>query len=198
MSPAVFGDELLYSKLAQSLASGHGFVFRGEHSSSRRRSPIFLQVPAWLIHSTPTAYAVVKALNVAVMASAVFPAYCPRPPAHAAVVRAALRAATAVAGPPMLYAPYLMSEALAYPVFLLALATMLRAIDSPSRRMEVAVIAVSLAAVLTRLQFVVVPVVYLIAAPLAGRLCGESLRSSMRRHSLSLGVLARARAPSRS
>jgi hypothetical protein len=56
--------------------------------------------------------------------------------------------------------------------------------------MEVAVIAVSLAAVLTRLQFVVVPLVYLIAAPLAGRLCGETLRSSVRRHRLSLGVLA--------
>ena len=86
--------------------------------------------------------------------------------------------------------PYLMSEALAYPVFLLALATMLRAIDRPSPRMEVAVVAVSLAAVLTRLQFVVVPLVYLIAAPLAGRLCGESLRFSVRRHALSLGVLA--------
>ena len=102
---------------------------------------------------------------------------------------ALLCAATAVAGPPMLYAPYLMSEALAYPVFLLALATMLRAIDRPSRWMEVAVIAVSLAAVLTRLQFVVVPIIYLVAAPLAGRLCGETLRFSVRRHALSLGVL---------
>ena len=189
VSPAVFGDELLYSKLADSLASGNGFNFRGQPLFFPAPLAVFLEVPAWLIHSTPTAYEVVKALNVAVMASAVFPAY--------ALARRLMRpsfallcAATAVAGPPMLYAPYLMSEALAYPVFLLALATMLRAIDSPSRRMEVAVIGVSLAAVLTRLQFVVLLVVYLIAAPLAGRLCGESLRSSMRRHSLSLGVLA--------
>ena len=189
VSPAVFGDELLYSKLAQSLASGHGFAFRGEPLFFPAPLAVFLQVPVWLIHSTPTAYAVVKALNVAVMVSAVFPAY--------SIARRLMRpsfallcAATAVAGPPMLYAPYLMSEALGYPVFLLALATMLRAIDRPSRRMEAAVIAVSLAAVLTRLQFVVVPVVYLIAEPLAGRLCGETLRSSVRRHALSLGVLA--------
>jgi hypothetical protein len=189
VSPAVFGDELLYSKLAQSLGSGHGFTFRGEPLFFPAPLAVFLQIPAWLIHSTPTAYAVVKAVNVAVMASAVFPAYC--------IARRLMRpsfallcAATAVAGPPMLYAPYLMSEALAYPVFLLALATMLRAIDRPSRWMEVAVITVSLAAVLTRLQFVVVPLVYLIAAPLAGRLCGETLRSVLRRHSLSLGVLA--------
>src|SRR6188508_3013320 len=159
VSPAVFGDELLYSKLAQSVASGHGFTFRGEPLFFPAPLAVFLQVPAWLIHSTPTAYAVVKALNVAVMASAVFPAYC----ISRRLMRpsfALLCGATAVAGPPMLYAPYLMSEALAYPVFLLAFATMLRAIDRPSRWMEVAVIVVSLAAILTRLQFVVVPLIY--------------------------------------
>jgi hypothetical protein len=189
VSPAVFGDELLYSKLAESLASGNGFTFRGEPLFFPAPLAVFLEVPAWLFHSTPTAYAVVKALNVAVMASAVFPAYC--------IARRLMRpsfallcASTAVAGPPMLYAPYLMSEALAYPIFLLALATMLRAIERPSRRMEIAVIAVSLTAVLTRLQFLVVLLVYLIAAPLAGRLCGETWRSTVRRHSLSLGVLA--------
>ncbi len=189
VTPAVFGDELLYSKLAESLASGNGFILRGEHLFFPAPLAIVFQVPAWLIHSTPTAYAVVKALNVAVMASAVFPVYC----IARRLVRpwfALLAAAIAVAGPSMLYAPYLMSEALAYPVFLLALATMLRAIERPSRRMEVAVIAVSLAAVLTRVQFLVVPLVYLIAAPLVGRLCGERLRSSVRRHALSLGVLA--------
>jgi hypothetical protein len=188
VTPAVFGDELLYSKLAESLASGNGFTLRGEHVFFPAPLAVFLQMPAWLIHSTPTAYAVVKAINVAVMASAVFPTYC----IARRLVRpsfALLSAVAAVAGPPMLYGPYLMSEALAYPVFLLALATMLRAIDRPSRRMEVAVIAVSVAAVLTRLQFVVVPLVYLIAAPLAGRLCGERLRSTVHRHSLSLGVL---------
>ena len=42
---------------------------------------------------------------------------------------------------------------------------------------------------LTRLQFVVLPIVYLIAVPLAGRLCGEPLRVALRRHRLSLGLL---------
>jgi hypothetical protein len=189
VTPAVFGDELLYSKLAESLASGNGFTLRGETVLFPAPLAIFLQVPAWLIDSTPTAYAIIKALNVAVMASAVFPAY--------AIARrlmrpsfALLAAAIAVSGPAMLYGPYLMSEALAYPVFLLALATMLRAIDRPSRGMEVAVVAVCLAAVLTRLQFVVVPLVYLIAAPIAGRLSGETLRASIRRHRLSLGVIS--------
>src|SRR5206468_9965439 len=94
---------------------------------------------------------------------------------------ALLAAAAAVAGPAMVYGPYLMSEALAYPVFLLALATMVRAIERPSRRMEAAVVAVSAAAVLTRVQFVVVPVAYLVAVPLAGRLCADPVRPAVRR-----------------
>ena len=188
VSPAVFPDELLYSKLAQSLVSGHGFSVRGATVFFPAPLAALAQAPAWLIHSTPDAYEAAKALNAAVMTAAVFPAYA----VARRLVRpsyALLAAAMTVAGPPMLYGAYLMSEALAYPVFLLALATMLRAIERPSRRMEAAVVAVSLAAVLTRLQFVVVPIAYLLAAPLAGKLAGEPLRAVVRRHRLSIGAL---------
>jgi len=188
VSPAVFPDELLYSKLAQSLLSGHGFSVRGATVFFPAPLAALAQAPAWLIHSTPDAYEAAKALNAAVMTAAVFPAYA----VARRLVRpsyALLAAAMTVAGPPMLYGAYLMSEALAYPVFLLALATMLRAIERPSRRMEAAVVAVSLAAVLTRLQFVVVPIAYLLAAPLAGKLAGEPLRAVVRRHRLSIGAL---------
>ena len=188
VSPTVYPDELLYSKLAQGIVSGHGFSVRGETVLFPAPLAALAQAPAWLIHSTPDAYAVAKALNAALMSAAVFPAY--------AVARRLVRpsyalfaAALTVAGPPMLYGAYLMSEALAYPVFLLALATMLRAIERPSRRMEVAVVAVSLAAVLTRLQFVVVPIAYLVAAPLAGKLAGEPLPAVLRRHRVSIVAL---------
>jgi hypothetical protein len=179
VTPAVFSDELLYSKLAQSIASGEGFVLRGEAVDFPAPLAILAQAPAWLVDSTTTAFALVKALNVAIMSAAVFPAYClARRVARPSY--ALLAAAAAVAGPAMLYAPYLMSEALAYPVFLLALATMTRAIDSPSRWLEVAVVTVSLAAVLTRIQFVVLPIAYLVAVV---RVRG------LRRHVPSLGFL---------
>jgi hypothetical protein len=179
VTPAVFSDELLYSKLAQSIASGDGFVLRGEAVDFPAPLAILAQAPAWLVDSTTTAFALVKALNVAVMSAAVFPAYClARRVARPSY--ALLAAAAAVAGPAMAYGPYLMSEALAYPVFLLALATMTRTIDSPSRRMELAVVAVSLGAVLTRIQFVVLPIAYLVAVV---RVRG------LRRHMMSLGSL---------
>jgi hypothetical protein len=161
---------------------------RGETVPFPAPLAILVQAPAWLIQSTPVAFAVVKAMNVAIMSAAVFPAYSlARRVARPSY--ALLAAAAAVAGPAMLFAPYLMSEALAYPVFLLALATMVRAIERPSRRMEVAVPVVCLAAVLTRIQFVVLPVAYLVTVPLVGVLCRERLRETVRRHSLSMGVL---------
>ena len=178
-TPAVFGDELLYSKLAQSVAAGHGFVLRDETIFFPAPLPILAQAPAWLAHSMPVAYVLAKALNVAVMSAAVFPAYALAKrlmrPAYAL-----LAAAITVAGPVLVYAPYLMSEALAYPVFLLALATMVRAFDRPTRWMEAAVVAVSLAAVLTRVQFVVLPLAYLTAV---------TVRRGLRRHALSAGGL---------
>jgi hypothetical protein len=188
VTPAVFSDELLYSKLAQSVAAGHGFTVRGEPVFFPAPLAVLVQAPVWLIHSTPAAYAVVKALNTVIMAAAAFPAYS----LARRLMRpsyALLAAAATVAGPAMLYGPYLMSEALAYPVFLLALATMVRAIERPSRWMEGAVVAVCLTAVLTRLEFVVLPLAYFVAAPLAGRLCGERMRPVLRRHALSLVAL---------
>jgi hypothetical protein len=179
VTPSVFGDELLYSKLAQSVAAGHGFLLRGEAVDFPARLAVLVQAPAWLASSLASGYVLAKALNVAVMSAAVFPAYAlARRLARPSY--ALLAAAITVAGPVLVYAPYLMSEALAYPVFLLALATMVRAFDRPSRWMEAAVVAVSVAAVLTRVQFVVVPVAYLAVVV---------LRRGFRRHALSTGGL---------
>jgi hypothetical protein len=188
VTPTVFPDELLYSKLAQSLAAGHGLRIRGEAVFFPSPLPALAEVPAWLLGSGTEAFAALKTLNAALMASAVFPAYA----LARRVVRptfALVVAAATVAAPAMLYHAYLMSEALAYPVFLLACATVLRAIERPSTRMELAVVGVSLVACLARLQFVVLPVAYLLAATAGAWLAGEGVRAALRRHRLSLSLL---------
>lgn len=189
VTPVVFGDELFYSKLAQSVAAGDGFTVDGQLVLFPSVLPVVSQVPAWFLESTSESFAALKAMNAFVMSVALFPLYAlarrVARPSFAVVV-----AVAAVAGPPMLYHAYLMSEALAYPIFFLACATIVRAIAQPSRGMEMAVVAVCAAACLTRLQFIVLPLAYLAAAPLAARLAGESLRTGVRRHRLSLAALA--------
>jgi hypothetical protein len=163
-TPTVFNDELLYAKLSQSLAAGHGLAIRGEHFFFPAPLAPLVQAPAWLLGSMTDAYAVAKFINAAVMSAAVFPAYL----IARRLVRpsfALLTAAAAVATPAMVYHGYLMSEALAYPVFLCAVALILRGVERPSLVVPVA----CLFAVATRVQFLVLPLAYLAAVAVCER-----------------------------
>ena len=74
-TPTVFNDELLYAKLSQSIAAGHGLAIRGEHFFFPAPLAPLVQSPAWLLSSMTDAYAAAKLLNAAVMSAAVFPAF---------------------------------------------------------------------------------------------------------------------------
>jgi hypothetical protein len=179
VTPAIFTDELMFSELARSVAAGDGLKVRGEDFSFPALVPVLVQAPAWLVGGT-AAYGVAKAVNVVLMCLAVFPAW--------AVARLVLRpvhafgiAVATVAGGAMLYHSYLTSEAVAYPVFFLAVGVCVRALAEPSRRWDAAAVLVLGLAVLTRAQFVALPLAFVVAVVLVGR--------PVRRHALSLGVL---------
>jgi hypothetical protein len=180
VTPAVFTDELLFSELARSLAAGDGFVVRDEPLFFPAFVPALLQAPAWLAGSTPLAYALAKALNTALMCSAALPAYWLARqlvrPAYALIV-----AAATVAGGGMLYHGYLTSEAVAYPIFLAAVAACVRALAVPSRSRDLVALAALLLAVVTRAQFIVLPFVFVVAILLVGR--------PVRRHATALAAL---------
>src|SRR3989442_4526489 len=74
-TPTVFNDELLYAKLSQAIAAGHGLAIRGEHFFFPAPLAPLVQAPAWLLGSMTDAYAAAKLLNAAVMSAVVFPAY---------------------------------------------------------------------------------------------------------------------------
>jgi hypothetical protein len=154
----VFNDELLYTKLSQSIAAGHGLSIRGEHFYFPSPLAPIVQSPVWLLHSMPQAYAAAKLLNAAVMSAAVFPSYWLARrvlrPSYALVT-----AAATVATPAMVYHGYLMSEALAYPVFLCTVLVIVRGVERPS----IAVPVMCALAIGTRAQFLVLPLAYLAA-----------------------------------
>jgi len=167
-SPTVFNDELLYAKLSQAIAAGHGLAIRGEHYSFPAPVAPLLQAPAWLLGSMTDGYAAAKLVNAIVMSAAVFPSYWL---ARSFVRRSfALVVATAtVATPAMVYHAYLMSEAAAYPVFILTIAVLVRAAAEPSRRLGLAAPAVCVLAAATRVQFLVLPLAYVAAVAVGGR-----------------------------
>jgi hypothetical protein len=164
----VFNDELLYAKLSQSIAAGHGLAIRGEPFFFPAPLASVVQAPAWLLSSMTDAYAAAKLLNAAVMSAAVFPAYW----LARRVVRpsfALLTAAAAVATPAMVYHGYMMSEAVAYPIFLIALVVLTRSLAGESRWPSFEVPTICAAAIATRVQFVVLPLAYFAAVAVCGR-----------------------------
>lgn len=181
-TPTVFNDELLYGKLSQAISEGHLFSLRGEHYFFPAILAPLVQSPAWLLGSMTDAYTAAKLINAALMSAAVFPAYW----LASRVVRpsfALLTAAAAVATPALFYHGYLMSEALAYPVFLCAVAVLAHSVQAPSRRTAVAVPLICVLAVATRVQFLVLPLAYLAAVAICGR-------RQYRRHLPSCGAAA--------
>jgi hypothetical protein len=168
VTPSIFTDELLYQKLSQSLAAGDGLTVRGSDVMFPAFLPALVQAPAWLVHDVPIAYGLAKALNAAVMTSALFPAYW----LARQLVREAwaiLAAGLVAASPAVVYHSYLGSEALAYPVFFLALAVMTRELAAPSFARGLGVIGVSLLAVTTRAQFAALPLAYCLSVAFLGR-----------------------------
>lgn len=163
-TPTVFNDELLYAKLSQSLAAGHSLAIRGEHFFFPAPLAPLAQAPAWLLGSMTDAYAAAKLLNAVFMSAAVFPAYW----LARRIVRpsfALLTAAATVATPAMVYHGYLISEALAYPMFLFAAAVIVRGVEKPS----IVVPVVCALAIATRVQFLVLPLAYLAAVAVCER-----------------------------
>src|SRR5437764_14503025 len=167
-APTVFNDELLYAKLSQAIAAGHGLAIRGTHYAFPAPVASLLQAPAWLFGSMPDGYATAKVLNAVLMSAAVFPACALARrvvrPSFALVV-----AAATVATPAMVYHAYLMSEAAAYPIFLTAVYVIVRALEEPSRRFAMAVPVVCAVAVATRVQFVVLPIAYVVGVAICSR-----------------------------
>jgi hypothetical protein len=153
--PKVFMDELGYERMAQSFAhTGHFSLFGKGGLAYSPLYPIVLSPIYRLTSSAQTAYDWAKVLNGILISLSVFPIY--------AIARFVLSrgrsvgvAGVSLLAPLMLYAGFEMSESLAYPLFLVAIWTMLRAIRRPSAGNDALMLAAIVLACGARLQLVV-------------------------------------------
>ena len=148
-------DELGYERMAQSFAhTGHFSLFGKTGLAYSPLYPIVLSPIYALTSSLHTAYEWAKVENAVLISLSVFPAY--------AVARFVLRRdrALAAAGlsllaPLMLYSGFEMSESLAYPLCLVAIWAMLRAVRRPSPRNDAILLGAIALAAAARLELVV-------------------------------------------
>jgi hypothetical protein len=141
--PFVFMDELGYERMAQSFAHTGRFSLFGKGGLAYSPLyPILLSPIYGLTSSLHTAYEWAKVENTVLISLSVFPVY--------GIARSVLPrgrslgvAALSLFAPLMLYSGFELTESLAYPLFLVAIWTMLRAV----RRSSVANDALLLAAI---------------------------------------------------
>jgi glycosyltransferase involved in cell wall biosynthesis len=153
-SPWIMVDELVYSDTARSLADGAGFSVRGAHASYGYVYPLLLAIPYALEKHVTDAYQLARVLNALVLCSVVVPVYL----LARRVVRpgAALAAAAlSVALPASVYVGSLMTENVFYPLFVWFALALVSALDRPTLRRQLVVLALCLLLFLTRAQAVV-------------------------------------------
>lgn len=162
-----FPDEYLYSALARSVSVSGVPHVRGASAHFPAILGPYLMSPPWLIHDPQIAYRVALGWGSLWFSLAALPAFALARRVGVSGRGALLVAAAALLLPDGVYTTMLLSEPFAYPLFLATSLAAVSAIAEPSRRRQLVLVVLMAALTLIRLQFVVIPIVYLGAAALA-------------------------------
>jgi hypothetical protein len=149
-APWLMGDELIYSEMAKSFASGEGLEVRGFPPDVRTLYPVLIS-PAWFLDSVEAAFATAKLVNTVAMTLAAVPLYMW---ARRLVSEgwALAAAALLLLLPAFAYTGMIMTESAFLPLFLIALFTLARALETPTLVWQLLAVATVLPAAVVRLQ----------------------------------------------
>jgi len=191
-APWIMPDELIYSDLSRSMASLDAPSVRGVTTTGYGFVYPLLIAPAWLVGDLDRAYAVARALNALLLTSSLFVGYA-LARHFLDRTRALVVAALTIAVPSMIYGAVIMTENAFYPVFLLAVLGIVRALERPTVARQLAAFGLIGLAVLTKSKSAVLVGAYigavLLYAFLERRGAGRPWRRTIGSYKLSLGFL---------
>jgi hypothetical protein len=155
-TPWILPDEYIYADLSRNLAESGHFVVNGVSMAGWTYGPLYavLQAPIWMLtSSTEQAYAAAQLINSFVMSSAAVFAYLLG--RRALDKRSALfLGVLTVLVPSMVYSTKMMTENLAYPIFLAAVLAIVRMLERPTNTRQIVALAAVGAAILARVELV--------------------------------------------
>jgi len=166
--PALFPDEYTYAALGRSIAASGRPLIRGVSPHFPALLQPLVTAPAWLVGDVATGYHLVQTIGALAMSLAAVPVFLLARRLGLSARLALAAAALAVLVPDVVYASFVTSEALAYPIVLAAVVVAVRALAQPTRRAQVVFVVFAGLATLTRVQFAVLPVVFVLAAVAMG------------------------------
>lgn len=184
-TPLYFSDEYIYSTLARSIASSGKPLIRGGPAHFPALLEPILAAPFWLFHDPVLAYRLTQAENSLFMSLAAVPVYllCRRLELGAWLGIAA--AALTVASPDLFYTSFVLADPLAYLLVLCAVYAGVSALTRPTRRSQLAFVALAGLSTFARVQYALLPLVFAVAALLVER---GRVRAVVGRYRLSLAI----------
>ena len=186
-TPLYFPDEYIYSSIARSLAEHGRPLIRGHAAHFPALLEPLLAAPFWLSHDPAVAYRLTQAENALAMSLAAIPVYLLVRRLGGSTGWALAAAGMTVASPDLFFASFVLADAIAYPLVLGAIYLGVCALSRPTRGSQLGFAALAGLATFTRIQYVFLPVVFLVAALVVER---GSARAVWRRYRLSLVVYA--------
>jgi hypothetical protein len=186
-APALFPDEYTYAALGRSIAESGRPLVRGASPHFPALLQPILTAPAWLIGDVDTAFRLVQAIGALAMSLAAVPVFLVARRLGLSARVALAFAALAVLVPDLVYVSFVSAEAIAYPLVLTAVCSAHGALVRPTRRGQLAFVAAASLATLARIQFGIVPVVYVVAAAAIG-MRERRLKAALREQALTLSI----------
>ena len=163
-TPSYLPDEYIYPTLSQAIATTGVPRVRGDVASFPAILEPVLAAPAWLAGDPQLAYTLTQGLHALAISLAAIPAY-----ALARRVGVSERlslgvAALALVWPGLTYAGWMLADPIAYPLMLATVYAAVRALDGRALRWQAAFLGIAGLASLARMQYVVFPAIFLVAA----------------------------------
>jgi hypothetical protein len=193
-TPVYFPDEYIYSEVGRSIAEHGRPLVRGASAHFPALLQPLLTAPAWLFDDVGTSYRVIQTLNAVVMSLAAIAVFWLARRLGLGPWLSVGMAAFAVAIPDMFYSAWILADPFSYPLVLGATGAATAALAYPSRRSQIGFVALAGLATLARVQFVVLPACFVLAA-LALGLRERRLRPVLAEQRLVFGLFGLALLP---
>ncbi|MGE5691036.1 MAG: hypothetical protein ACM33B_10835 [Pseudomonadota bacterium] len=163
-TPSYLPDEYIYPTLSQAIAATGVPRVRGDVAAFPAILEPLLAAPAWLLGDPSLAYTLTQGLHAVAISLAAVPAYALARRVGVTERLALAVAALALVWPGLTYAGWMLADPIAYPLMLAAVYAAVRALDEGTLRWQAAFLGAAGLVSLARMQYVVLPAVFLAAA----------------------------------
>jgi hypothetical protein len=187
--PTAFPDEYLYATLGRSIAAGHAPAVRGTPAHFPSLLQPLLTAPAWLLPHVEQSLRAIQTLNAVAVALAAVPAYLLARRVRLGESTALAIAALAVVVPQLSLASQVLSEPIAYPLALGAIAAAVTLVERPGRRATVVFLVLAVLAAAARVQLAMLPLCALVAVVADGLRAG-GVRAALGRQRVLVAFVA--------